>query len=224
MSRRWQCGRRLLFQKHQKTQVLGQLIKSARAQTRSLALTLDRVGELVYTAGASGDGIGGRGYLAVRFRLDFLAALRRTHASNMIRRPVSRWAEARRHDKTTVREFMDPTVVVPKKLLAAPGFSRAHEKRETLEGHNILRTIKERLTSEQRCGPIGLHTFVKQLSSIDDSGDGVYDPTSGNGMAFQRTAPAESQRCNSDGRETGRASAGTTRRSCGGACGSSGFP
>ena len=155
--------------------IFSEMIRAARMSTISLALTLDDVGEFVYYSGPSGDGLGARGYLGVRFRLDFLAALRRTRAREMIEHPApTRWASARADGMPYVREFLDPSVVEPKKLLAAPGMGELYVKGDgTLAGRNAIKTIKFRLV--ERCGIVGLHTFVKALSSMDESGDGVYD-------------------------------------------------
>jgi len=101
--------------------IFSEMIRAARMSTISLALTLDDVGEFVYYSGPSGDGLGARGYLGVRFRLDFLAALRRTRAREMIEHPRTRRAASDRDGMPYVREFLDPSVVEPKKLLAAPG-------------------------------------------------------------------------------------------------------
>ena len=43
----------------------------------------------------------------MRFRRDFIQLLQQQHAATVIRRPISRWSEARRHDKVTVRELLD---------------------------------------------------------------------------------------------------------------------
>lgn len=156
--------------------VFSELIRAARTQTRSIALTLDDVGEFIYTAAADGDGVGARGHLVVRFRLDFVHALVKTQARQAIEAPKHRRVLANMEDRITTAEFLDPTIVTGHKLLAAPGLNAGGEfKRagESLEGLDCVRRIKFRLT--ERCGLIGLHTFLKALSTFDESGDGAFD-------------------------------------------------
>jgi len=178
--------------------IMAEFIKACRGPSKAVALTLERVGEFVYTSpeqevqpGTTGDdvvvrheagkvitavkkeGLGGRGFLAVRFRRDFIQLLQQQHAATVIRRPISRWSEARRHDKVTVREFLDPTVIIPGKLLEAPGFEGTQGTRVTDAARATLKKIRETLVKRQD-SPYALHYFVKQLSTIDD--DGAWDP------------------------------------------------
>ncbi|KAJ1456801.1 hypothetical protein M885DRAFT_154356 [Pelagophyceae sp. CCMP2097] len=55
------------------THILGELIRTARGSATSAALSICDVGEIVYVAaaGAGRDGVGARGWLAVRFCTDF---------------------------------------------------------------------------------------------------------------------------------------------------------
>jgi hypothetical protein len=178
--------------------IMAEFILCCRGPSKAVALTLERVGEFVYTSpevevqpGTTGDdvivrheggkvitaikkeGLGGRGFLAVRFRRDFIQLLQQQHAATVIRRPISRWSEARRHDKVTVREFLDPTVIIPGKLLEAPGFEGTQGTRVTDAARATLKKIRETLVKRQD-SPYALHYFVKQLSTIDD--DGAWDP------------------------------------------------
>ena len=162
---------------HVVSAVLSELIHACRGAATSVALTLDRVGEIVYTAHDGEEGLGGRGFLAVRFRRDFVELLKAQHAARVIREPIQRWSEARRHDKVTVREFLDPTIVIPGRLLEAPGFGGAgHTKLISAEAEATLDRIRTTLVA--RNGGFALHRFVKQLSTIDDSG-GEYDAALG---------------------------------------------
>ena len=172
--------------------IMAEFILCCRGPSKAVALTLERVGEFVYTSpevevmpGTTGDdvvvrheggkvitsvkkeGLGGRGFLAVRFRRDFIQLLQQQHAATVIRRPISRWSEARRHDKVTVRELLDPTVIIPRKLLDAPGFEG--EKGPSEDATATLTKIREALV-ERQDSPYALHYFVKQLACIDDGG------------------------------------------------------
>ena len=181
--------------------IMAEFILACRGPAKAVALTLERVGEFVYTSpeveappgttlpdedsrtvvvrheggkvitSVKSEGLGARGFLAVRFRRDFIQLLREQHAATVIRRPISRWSEARRHDKVTVREFLDPTVIIPGKLLEAPGFEG--EKGPSEDATATLTKIREALVARQN-NPYALHYFVKQLSTIDD--DGAWDP------------------------------------------------
>ena len=183
--------------------IMAEFIKACRGPSKAVVLTLERVGEFVYTSpeeevphgttlpeedsrtvvvrheggkvttAVKKEGLGGRGFLAVRFRRDFIQLLRQQHAATVIRRPIQRWSEARRHDKVTVREFLDPTVIIPGKLLEAPGFEGTQGTRVTEEAKATLKKIRETLVKRQN-SPYALHYFVKQLSTIDD--DGAWDP------------------------------------------------
>ncbi|KAH8086133.1 serine/threonine kinase [Aureococcus anophagefferens] len=136
-----------------------------------LALTLDDVGEFVYYSGPSGDGLGARGYLGARFRLTFAAAAQ-TRGDDRAPEDALGVGAGRWHALRA--RVPRPSVVEPKKLLAAPGMGELYVKGDgTLAGRNAIKTIKFRLV--ERCGIVGLHTFVKALSSMDESGDGVYD-------------------------------------------------
>ena len=124
------------------------------------------------TTAVKKEGLGGRGFLAVRFRR-FYSITTATARGDRDTASIQRWSEARRHDKVTVREFLDPTVIIPGKLLEAPGFEGTQGTRVTEEAKATLKKIRETLVKRQN-SPYALHYFVKQLSTIDD--DGAWDP------------------------------------------------
>ena len=162
--------------------VFSELIRAARGPCRSLFLTLASVGEIVYTSSENGEGLGAQGFIAVRYRKDFVTGLINADAAKCIKNPVHRATVAARFEapEISIREYLVPSLPVQKKLLPAPGTPytdlHMHSGNNSQpctnfqclvdDAKRVMTRIRDTLTG--RHGVLALHLLYKALQVIDD--------------------------------------------------------
>lgn len=144
--------------------VLAEFIQTARGAAASTSLSLCELGELVYT----GSGVGARGHLALRFRRDFLRAVKETRTSALVARPRESRREA---TYPTFDNAVNGDGSNKKNLFEAPGSSARRQSHAQLEtrGSEVVERVRARLT--KRTGIAGICLFVKALESVDEDGE-----------------------------------------------------